>query len=65
MKKLSLKLLINAISHIFLSPVAPNDGDGLEERNEHEGDGCCVVVHQLEEVDTALKVSPVNGSPGL
>ena len=37
-----------------LGPVAPDNGDRLEEGNEHERDGGRVVVHQLEEVDPAL-----------
>jgi hypothetical protein len=37
-----------------LGPVAPDDGDGLEEGDKHQGDGGRVVVHQLEEVDPTL-----------
>ncbi len=39
-----------------LGPVAPDDGDGLEEGDKHEGDGGRVVVHQLEEVDPTLRM---------
>jgi hypothetical protein len=39
-----------------LGPVAPDDGDGLEEGDKHQGDGGRVVVHQLEEVDPTLRM---------
>lgn len=35
--------------------VEPGDGDHLEEGQEHDGDGCGVMVDQLEEVDSALE----------
>merc|ERR1719150_3286115 len=41
-----------------------HDGDGLEQRDVHEGDGRRVVVDDLEEVDAALEEVGEAGEEG-